>query len=65
MRQLFRVFPGMEYCDLKHDHVTGLSKVSESSARPNKGRDIEICNKPACHNQHTNESRDISLCLNL
>ena len=27
MRQLFRVFPGMEYCDLKHDHVTGLSKV--------------------------------------
>ncbi|KAK9825572.1 hypothetical protein WJX74_007012 [Apatococcus lobatus] len=26
MRQLFRVFPGMEYCDLKHDHATGLSK---------------------------------------
>lgn len=29
MMQLFRVFPGMEYCDLKHDHVTGLSKVCD------------------------------------
>ena len=28
--RIFRCFPGMEYCDLKRDRVTGQSKASLS-----------------------------------
>ncbi len=32
LTRLFRVFHGLEYCDLKRDHTTGQSRVSAGPA---------------------------------